>query len=77
MDENFNHLKTIKTKKLNFENNIWEIDSAKIFKDNNSVEEGKNIKFNSHFNYEKINNLYSNLSSITMLGLFKLKKIMI
>ncbi len=74
LDENFNHLQTIKAKKSNIENNTWEIDNAKIFKDNNSVEEDKNIQFNSHFNFEKINNLYSNLSSITMWGLFELKK---
>ncbi len=74
LDENFNHLQTIKAKKSNIKNNIWEIDSATIYKDNNSVQENKNIKFNSHFNFEKINNLYSNLSSITMWGLFELKR---
>ena len=74
LDKNFNHLQTIKAKKSNIKNNIWEIDNATIYKDNNSVQENKNIKFNSHFNFEKINNLYSNLSSITMWGLFELKK---
>ena len=51
LDENFNHLQTIKAKKSNIKNNIWEIDSATIYKDNNSVQENKNIKFNSHFNF--------------------------
>ena len=74
LDQNFNHLQTIKSKKLNIENNIWKINDAEIFKDNNSVQKEKKLDFNSHFNYEKINNLYSNLSSITMWGLYELKK---
>jgi len=74
LDKNFNHLQTIKAKKSNIKNNIWEIDDAKVFKDDNSVHEDKDIKFSSHFNFEKINSLYSNLSSITMWGLFELKK---
>ena len=74
LDEDFNHLQTIKTEKLDIKNNLWKINDAKIFKDNNSVQEVKNIQLNSHFNYEKINNLYSNLSSITMWDLFELKR---
>lgn len=74
LDKDFNHLKSIKAKEINIKDNNWEIENAKIFNDDNSVQEVNNIKFNSHFNYEKINNLYSNLSSITMWGLFDLKK---
>ena len=74
LDQNFNHLQTIKAKKSNIKNNIWEIGEAKVFKDDNSVQESEDIQFSSHFNFEKINSLYSNLSSITMWGLFELKK---
>jgi len=74
LDENFNHIQSIKAEKVNIENNEWKINNAKIFNDDNSVEKVNNIKFNSHFNYEKINNLFSNLSSITIWGLLDLKK---
>ena len=74
LDKNFNHLQSIKTEKINIEKNEWKINNARIFNDNNSSQEVNNILFESHFNYEKINNLYSNLSSITMWGLIDLKK---
>lgn len=74
LDKNFNHVKSIKAQEIDIENNIWKINDAQIFKDDNSFQDLKLLKFNSHFNYEKINNLYSNLSSITMWGLFDLKK---
>jgi lipopolysaccharide export system permease protein len=74
LDKNFNHLNSIKTNYVFIKDNLWEINKGLMIKDDNSVEEIKNYQFNSHFNYEKINNLYSNLSSITMWGLFELKK---
>ena len=74
LDKDFNYLKSIKAKKINIMSNSWDIEKAEIFNNDNSVQVINNAKFNSHFNYEKINNLYSNLSSITMWGLFDLKK---
>jgi len=74
LDENFNHLNSIKTSKAFIKDNLWEINKGWMIRDDNSVEKIKDYQFNSNFNYEKINNLYSNLSSITMWGLFDLKK---
>ncbi len=74
LDKDFNHLNSIKTKKAFIKDNLWEIDKGFMIKDDNSVEEINNYLFNSHFNFKKINNLYSNLSSITIWGLFDLKK---
>ena len=74
LDKNFNHLNSIKTNNAFIKNNLWEINKGWMIKDDNSIKEIKNYQFNSHFNYEKINSLYSNLSSITMWGLFDLKK---
>ena len=74
LDENFNHIKSIQAKKINIETNEWKINNAKVFNYDNSINEEDILSFNSHFNYEKINNLYSNLSSITIWGLFDLKR---
>ena len=73
LDNNFNHLSSIKASRVFIKNNLWEINEGIIIKDDNSVEQLKNYQFNSHFNYEKINSLYANLSSITMWGLYDLK----
>jgi lipopolysaccharide export system permease protein len=67
-------LNSIKAKKINIKNNLWEISDGTIINEDNSQEEINDYQFYSHFNYEKINNLYSNLSSITIWGLFDLKK---
>lgn len=74
LDKNFNYLNSIKANKINIKNNLWKISDGTMIKDDNSQEEIKDYQFYSHFNYEKINNLYSNLSSITIWGLFDLKK---
>ena len=73
LDKNFNYLNSIRTNKAFIKNNLWNIEKGVLIKDDNSVEEIDNYLFNSHFDYEKINNLYSNLSSITVWGLFDLK----
>ncbi len=74
VDKDFNHLNSIKTNKAFIKDNLWRINKGFMIKDDNSIEKIDNYFFNSHFNYEKINSLYSNLSSITIWGLFDLKK---
>ena len=39
LDKNFNHLKSIQAKKVDIKNNDWEIKNAKIFNNDNSVQE--------------------------------------
>ena len=74
LDNNFNHINNIKSEKIFIQDNLWIIKNAHLMNNDNSYEFIDNFKFNSNFNYEKINNLYSNLSSITMWGLLDLKK---
>lgn len=74
LDKNFNYLNSITAKKANIENNTWLIDNAKIIKKDNSQYQDKKLNFKSNFNFDKINSLYSNLASITIWGLFDLKK---
>tara|TARA_B100001093_G_C26851321_1_gene1025304 strand:- start:2844 stop:3926 length:1083 start_codon:yes stop_codon:yes gene_type:complete len=74
LDNNFNYINNIKSDEVFIENDLWIIKNANLINDDNSSKFVESLKFDSNFNYEKINNLYSNLSSITMWGLLDLKK---
>ena len=72
-DMNYNLLQLIQSKKVNIKSKNWNIDEPLITKDNvtNKLEI---LKFNSNFDIEIINNLFSNLSSMSLIQLNKLKK---
>jgi lipopolysaccharide export system permease protein len=73
-NNNFSIIKKIFSHEVNISKNDWVMNQAPITdKDRkNSIEE--NNIFNTNFNYQKINNLYSDLSSLTFMGLLKLRK---
>ena len=72
-DKNYNLLQLIQSKKVNIKSKNWNIDEPLITKDNvtNKLEI---LKFNSNFDIEIINHLFSNLSSMSLMQLNKLKK---
>jgi len=72
-DENYEIIRNIKSNKINIEKNKWVIFDAKIFKDNVIVNKDF-LEIESNFNYEKIQSLFSILSSLSILELFELKK---
>ena len=74
LNQNFEYISTISAKKFNIENNLWTARNAITINTNNSKMVEENISIDTNFNYEKISNLYSDLSSITFWGLIKLKK---
>ncbi len=72
-DKNFNLLQSINSDEVNIKSKNWVIKNATISKDNISKKvESLNIK--SNFDLEKINNLFSNLSSLSLFKLNRLKK---
>jgi lipopolysaccharide export system permease protein len=73
-DKDFNLIKNIKSKKINIENNTWFIEKARISESNFESYDLENFFFESNFDSEKINSLYSNLSSLTLFELRKLKR---
>ena len=72
-DENFKNIRNIQSDKVNIQNNEWLIKNAKVYKENISTEI-KNLKIKSNFNFERIQTLFSNLSSLSILELLDLKK---
>ena len=72
-DTNFEILRNIKSDKINIKNNEWIVENAKIFVEN-STSEKKELIIRSNFNYERIQSLFSNLSSLSIIELYELKE---
>ena len=70
MDSNYNFKKNIVCDKIDISNNDWIITNATILNINGMKEEIETLEFTSNFDLNKINNLFSNLSS---LNLYQLK----
>ena len=73
-DEKFEVIRNIQSQKIDIKNKIWKIYDANIYNNNGSVEKIDNINFKSNFDYKKIQSLFSNLSSLSLLELFELRK---
>ena len=72
-DKNFNLEKTIQSEKINIEKKRW-LAKKSIVTDKNITNEVINFEIKTNFNQEKINNLFSNISTLNILELFDLKK---
>ena len=73
-DINYNFIRMIEAKKINIEDRIWIIKDAKITQNNLTEKEAKTIIFKSNFNSERISTLFSNLTSLNLIKLLKLKR---
>lgn len=66
-------LRNLKSDKINIQNTEWLAHNVKVYKKNNyEIKEKLNIKTN--FDYNRIQTLYSNLSSLSFYQLFELRK---
>jgi lipopolysaccharide export system permease protein len=73
-DENFSLLQIIYANEIDITNNNWLIANA-AFSQLGALEKNvNNLEFQTNFDYKKINSLFSNLSSLNMLELNKMKK---
>ena len=71
-DNKFNFLRIIESKEADISKKKWGLSQVSISEENRT----KNLDFfelQSNFDYEKINSLFSNLSSLNFLELFKLR----
>ena len=72
-DKNYKVIRNIKSDKIDIKSNDWRIFSPEIFIQN--VRENKEeITIKSNFDYKRIQSLFSNLSSLSLLKLIELKK---
>ena len=72
-NKDFDILKTIQSEKINISSIKWKI-LEPIIMENNTVTKLSEMELKSNFDLKKINSLFSNLSSLSMLDLFKLRK---
>ena len=72
-DKNFNLIRSLKSDKIDIKDNEWLIYNATIFEDNVS-QKSDLIKFRSNFNQKRIESLFSNLSSLSLLKLIDLRR---
>ena len=72
-DENFEIIRTIQSEKINISSNNWELLNPIISKNNNIIKKNR-INLQSNFDLKKINGLFSNLSSLSLIDLMKLRK---
>ena len=73
LNKEFEIEKNIIAEKSNVNDFTWEIYNAVVTESNNSSKKFKTLAFESNFNSERINNLFSDLSSLTFFELQKLK----
>ena len=72
-DKDFNLVESINSDKIDISKNEWLIYDATIFK-NNISQKIDLVKFRSNFDRKRIESLFSNLSSLSLLKLIDLKK---
>ena len=72
-NNNYEVIRNIKSDKIDIKENAWIVNNAEIFEKNIRTLKDK-IIINSNFNYDRINSLFSNLSSLSLVELINLKK---
>ena len=64
----------VTSKKIDIKKKLWSLDNAIILNETSEKRIEKNLKIETNFNSQIISNLFSNLSSLNLLKLQKLKK---
>ena len=71
-DNNFNNIKNISSYKIDIRDKNWIIYNPIIFENDKKIQLDE-INIKTNFDYKKIQNLFSNLSSLSIFKLFELK----
>ena len=74
MDKDFNIVKTIIGKSANIQKNTWKIKNVEVHEEGKSKVSHDQILFKTNFNKEKLNNIFSNLTSLTFFELLSMSK---
>ncbi len=74
LDNDYNLINTIVSLKADIRDKEWELSNVKIFSNDKKTKFYKLFKYKSSYDEKIISNLYSNLNSLNILQLIKLKK---
>jgi len=74
MDKDFNIVKTIIGKSANIQKNTWKIKNVEVHEIEKSKVSYDQILFKTNFNKERLNNIFSNLTSLTFFELLSMSK---
>ena len=74
LDKNFNIKENIIAERVNIKDKTWKLFNVITTDINNFSNKHESLTINSNFDLEKVNNLFSDLSSLTYLELLKLQK---
>ena len=74
MDRDFNIVKTIIGKSANIQKNTWKINNVAVYEEEKPKVNHNQILFKTNFNKEKLNNIFSNLTSLTFFQLLSMSK---
>ena len=72
-DEEFNVIRNIESNKIDVSKNNWKILNAKVYKENDYVNEDQ-LYLKTNFDLKRIQTLYSNLSALSLIELYELRK---
>ena len=72
LDEDFNLISIIISDEADIENNEWKLKNAKIHYSDGKKEKLDELKINTNFNREKLNGIFSNLTSLNIIQLINL-----
>mgnify|MGYP001220406825 FL=1 len=72
-DNNFKLINLIQSKEVDIAKNEWVISKPLIFNNNRTIQLEEEYLIKTHFDIEKINSLFNNLSSLNFFQLLKLK----
>ena len=72
-DKNFQIIRNIKSQKIDITDKEWIIENAEIYVQN-SKKIQKSLKFKTNFDYKLIQNLFSNMSSLSFVELIEMRK---
>ena len=74
LDKNFNLKSIIISEKADIEKKEWKLEKVRIFFDSGKKEILENLIVNTNFNREKLNSIFSNLTSLNILQLVNLSE---
>lgn len=74
LDKNFDLKSIIISDEADIENNEWKLDNVEVYFDDGKKESFDKLIINTNFNREKLNNIFSNLTSLNIIQLISLSE---